>query len=309
MRYLIVGAGALGGYYGGRLLEAGCDVTFLVRPNRARALADTGLRVRSRFGDIDIAAPPLVLADALDARYDVVVVGCKAYDLDETMRSFAPAVGAATAVLPLLNGLRHVDALRARFGPGRVLGGVCQISAALDAEGTIRHFSDVHALLFGELEGTTSSRVQALAADFAKTKFDGRLSGQIVQDLWEKWVFIAAVAGMTCLMRASIGDIVAAGAIELSLALLDQCAAIAAAAGHAPAPASIERARAALSAAGSPITASMLKDIERGARTEADHVIGDLLARAPGGPASKPLLRVVHAHLEAYEARREREQR
>jgi len=308
MRYLIVGAGALGGYYGGRLLEAGCDVTFLVRPNRAKALAETGLRVRSRFGDIDIPAPRCVLADALAARYDVVVVAAKAYDLTEAMHSFAPAVGEATAVLPLMNGLSHIDALKAHFGAHRVLGGVCLISAALDADGTVRHFNDLHTLLFGELDGSRSPRVQSIAADFSKANFDGRLSTQIVQDLWEKWLFIAAAAGMTCLMRASIGDIVAAGGADLSLALVDECATIAAAAGHAPAPASVTRARVALTAAGSPITASMLKDIERGARIEADHIIGDLLSRAPDGPASKPLLRLVYAHLKSYEARRAREQ-
>jgi 2-dehydropantoate 2-reductase len=307
MRYLIVGAGALGGYYGGRLLEAGCDVTFLVRPNRAKMLAQTGLRVRSRFGDIDLAAPACVLADALKPEYDVVVVASKAYDLEETMRSFAPAVGDSTAVLPLLNGLRHIEMLQARFGVNRVLGGVCLISATLDEDGTIRHLNDLHTLLFGELDGSASPRVQRIAADFLKPKFEGRLSPQIVQDLWEKWLFIAAAAGMTCLMRASIGDIVAASATELSLALVDECAVIAAAAGHAPAPVSLERARSALTAAGSPITASMLKDIERGGKIEADHIIGDLLARAPGGPASKPLLRVVHAHLMAYEARRARQ--
>ena len=307
MRYLIVGAGALGGYYGGRLLEAGCDVTFLVRPRRAKVLAERGLRVRSRFGDIDISAPPCVLADALKAGYDVVVVAPKAYDLEETMESFAAAVGESTAVLPLLNGLRHIDVLQGRFGLDRVLGGVCLISATLDADGTIRHLNDLHGLLFGELDGSSSVRVRAMAADFSRAKFEGRLSDQIVQDLWEKWLFIAAAAGMTCLMRASIGDIVAAGAAELSLALVDECAAITAACGHAPAPASLDRAREVLTAAGSPMTASMLKDIERGAKIEADHIIGDLLARAPGGPASKPLLAVVHAHLQAYEARRARE--
>jgi 2-dehydropantoate 2-reductase len=308
MRYLIVGAGALGGYFGGRLLEAGCDVTFLVRPNRAKVLAETGLRVRSRFGDIEIDAPPCILAGSLEAPYDVVVVAPKAYDLDETMQSFAPAVSEATAVLPLLNGLRHIDRLQARFGAPRVLGGVCLISATLDADGTIHHLNDLHTLIFGELDGSASARVKAMAADFSKAKFDGRLSTQIVQDLWEKWLFIAAAAGMTCLMRASVGDIVAAGAAELSLALVDECATIAAAAGHPGAPLSLERARAALTAAGSPITASMLKDIERGGKIEADHIIGDLLARAPGGPASKPLLVVVHAHLKAYEARRAREE-
>jgi 2-dehydropantoate 2-reductase len=306
MRYLMVGAGALGGYFGGRLLEAGHDVTFLLRPGRAEALRKTGLVVKSRFGDLALAAPPFVLAEGIASTFDVVVVGCKAYDLAETMRSFAAAVGPATAILPLLNGMRHLDDLAQRFGAERVLGGLCLISATLDAAGTIQHLNDFHGLVFGELDRSPSSRVEAIARDFASAKFDGRASTQIRLEMWEKWVFIAAAAGITCLMRATIGDIVAGGAAGFGVALLDECRAIAAANGFAPRPPSVERARAMLTAAGSPISASMLKDIERGGAVEADHVFGDLIARDQSAPQGVSLLRVAHAHLKAYEARRTR---
>jgi len=304
MRYLVVGAGALGGYFGGRLLEAGHDVTFLLRPGRARALQATGLVVKSRCGDLALAAPPFVLANAIGAPFDVVIVACKAYDLVETMASFAPAVGPATAILPLLNGLRHLDALKQRFGAERVLGGLCLISATLDAAGTVQHLNDLHTLVFGELDGTTSARVDAIRSDFASTRFDGRASGEIVLEMWEKWVFIASAAGITCLMRATIGQIVAGGGADFGVALLDECRAIAAANGFAPRGPAIERARAMLTAAGSPISASMLKDIERGGAVEADHVLGDLIARDPRQPQGVSLLRVAYAHLKAYETRR-----
>src|SRR5450432_506676 len=150
MRYLVVGAGALGGYFGGRLLEAGQDVTFLLRPGRAKALAATGLIVKSRYVDLALAAPPFVLADAIAGPFDVVIVGCKAYDLAETMESFAPAVGPDTAILPLLNGMRHLDDLKTRFGAERVLGGLCMISATLDAAGAVQHLNELHGLVFGE---------------------------------------------------------------------------------------------------------------------------------------------------------------
>lgn len=303
MRYLFVGAGALGGYFGGRLLEAGRDVTFLLRPGRAQALARTGLVIRSRFGDATLAAPPFVLKESLHTPFDVVVVACKAYDLADTMASFAPAVGPQTAILPLLNGIAHFDALAARFGAERVLGGLCMISAALDAAGTVQHFNDFHVLVFGELDGSSSARVAEMQADFAGAKFDARASSQMRLELWEKWVFIAAAAAITCLMRASIGDIVAAGAVDLSERLLEECRAIAAASGFPPRPEVIERYRSIMTAAGSPISASMLKDIERGGPVEADHVIGDLLRRAPA-PGELSLLRIAHAHLKAYEARR-----
>ncbi len=157
--------------------------------------------------------PPLfVLADTIASPYEVVIVACKAYDLAETMESFAPAVSSATAILPLLNGMRHLDELQTRFDSGRILGGLCLISATLDDAGVILHLNDAHSLTFGELDGTMSARVAAIQTDFSKARFEGRSSTHILQEMWEKWVFIAAAAGITCLMRASIGDIVSAGA-------------------------------------------------------------------------------------------------
>ncbi len=307
MRYLVVGAGALGGYFGGRLIEAGHDVTFLLRPGRAKALQSTGLVVRSRFGDLSLPAPPFVLAADIASTWDVVIVGCKAYDLAETMESFAPAVGPDTAILPMLNGMKHIGDLAQRFGKGRVLGGLCMISAALDGAGAVQHLNDLHGLVFGELDGSISARVEAIERDFVTATFDGRSSPHIRLEMWEKWVFIASAAGITCLMRATIGDIVAGGGGDAALALIDECRDIAAANGFEPRSASIERARAALTAAGSPISASMLKDIERGGPVEADHVLGDLIAHDKHGPASGvSMLRVAHAHLKAYEARRAR---
>jgi len=307
MRFLIVGAGALGGYFGGRLIEAGEDVTFLLRPRRAAQLAKTGLVVKSPNGDLRLPTPRSVQADGIDRPYDVVIVGCKAYDLADTMESFAPAVGPETAILPLLNGMRHLDDLVDRFGKAHVLGGLCMISAALDEEGTVLHLNDTHGLTYGELDGKRSERVEALQAAFGKARFDARASEDILQDMWEKWVFIASAAGMTCLMRAAVGDIVRAGATDLCIAMVDECAAIAARNGHALRPGSLERAHAIVTTPDSLMTASMFKDIERKSPIEADHILGDLLRRGGEGSAPVSLLRVAYAHLKAYEARRERE--
>jgi 2-dehydropantoate 2-reductase len=302
MRILVVGAGGIGGYFGGRLLEAGQDVTFLVRPRRAVQLAETGLIVRSPLGNIERPAP-VVTAEALRDPFDLVLLSCKAYDLEGAIDSFASAIGSQSAILPLLNGMRHLDALEARVGADRVLGGQCVISAALDPEGRILHLNEAHSLTFGERDRARSARAEAIAAAFATATFDARLSEAILQEMWEKFVFITSLAGITCLMRATVGDIVSAGAADLASALLDECAGIAAGEGFAPREAAIQRARAALTAPGSPLTASMLRDIEQGGRIEADHIVGDLLRR--GGDTS-PLLRVVYAHLKAYEARQAR---
>jgi 2-dehydropantoate 2-reductase len=307
MRILVVGAGGIGGYFGGRLATAGRDVTFLVRPARQAQLARTGLAIRSPTGDLDLANPKTVTADRLNEAFDLVLLSCKAYDLDGAIDAFAPAAGPDTAILPLLNGISHLDRLDDRFGPGAVLGGLCMISTILDPDGRVLHLNDSHTLSFGERDGALSPRIDAIAAMLGRAGFNAMPSPSILQEMWEKWVFIASLAGITCLMRAAIGDIEAAGAADLAEALLAECAAIASHAGFPPRAAALRRSRAVVTARGSGMTASMYRDIERGQRIEADHLIGDLLGRAadPAQPGS--LLRVAVAHLKAYEAKRARE--
>jgi 2-dehydropantoate 2-reductase len=306
MRILIVGAGATGGYFGGRLLEAGRDVTFLVRPRRLAELAANGLTIRSATGDYHHPQPPTVAAAELAGPFDLVLLSCKAYDLDDAIGSFAPAVGPGTLILPLLNGMRHLDWLDRRFGRGAVLGGQCVISAALGEGGRIEHLNDAHFVSFGERDGTASPRVAALAAAFAGARMESRLSTQILQEMWEKWVLIATLAGITCLMRTNVGDIVAAGGADLATALLDECDAIARENGFALRDASRRRNVAMLTAPGSAFAASMLRDIERGGPTEGEHVLADLLRRGSRPERTPSLLRTAYLHVAAYEARRAR---
>ncbi len=306
MKCLIVGAGAVGGYFGGRLLEAGKDVTFLVRAGRAAELARDGLVIKSPSGNVTLAAPPFVLAENVKEQFDLIFLTSKAYELHKTMDSFASAVGPQTTILPALNGMRHLDQLAARFGAGCTLGGVALISADRDFSGAIVHLNPLHTLSYGELDGTMSSRVEAIAAFMAGANFDARLGSEILQEMWEKWVFIATAAGITCLMRAAVGDIVAGGGTGATLQLLDECTAIAAGAGYSPRPQFRERSTSVLTTAGSPFTASMLRDLERGAPTEAEHILGDLLSRGGEAVASpnRTLLRTAYTHLTTYEARR-----
>ena len=167
------------------------------------------------------------------------------------------------------------------------------------------HLNDTHGLSFGERDGSLSARAESIATTLSGTRFESRLSKTILQEMWEKWVFIAATAGITCLMRASVGDVIAANAVNLTTTLLDECSAIAASQGFAPGEATLARSRTMLTTPGSAFAASMLRDIERGAPIEADHVIGDLHGAAW---ADASLLRIAYAHLKAYEARRMREQ-
>jgi 2-dehydropantoate 2-reductase len=308
MRFLVVGAGAMGGYFGGRLLEAGRDVTFLVRPARAEKLAAAGLVITSPAGDVTIPAPPTVLAADLRAPFDVVLLSCKAYDLDSATDAIAPAVGPRSAVIPLLNGMRHLDALDARFGPGRVLGGTCFISAKADDAGRIAHLSEPHRLVFGERAGGRSGRVDSIAGAMAGARFEAAPSDDVVQEMWEKWVFLAALAGITCLTRSAVGDVVTAGGTDLMLAFLEECRAVAAAAGHPPRPGPWELAVRRLTHPRSTVTASMLGDIERRGTTEGDHILGDLLRRRGGAAeGDRSLLRLAYTAVSAAEARAARE--
>jgi 2-dehydropantoate 2-reductase len=308
MKILVIGAGAVGGYFGGRLLEAGCDVTFLVRPRRAAQLAETGLVIKSRFGDVTLKSPPTIQANGLRSHFDLILLSCKAYDLDSAIDSFAVAVGPDTVILPLLNGMRHLDILDERFGPARVLGGQCVIAATLDHSGRVVHLNDSHLLSFGERDRGRSPRIDRIAAEIGHAKFEARASSTILLEMWEKWVFLATLAAITCLMRSSVGDVVAAAGEHLALDVLEECRSIAESAGFAPRAESIEQTRRIVTAPQSSLTASMLRDIERHARIEADHIFGDLLHRGSQVlDTDRSLLPLAYMHLKTYEARRDRE--
>ncbi len=302
MRILVVGAGAIGGYFGGRLLQTSADVTFLVRPRRAAELAADGLVIKSPHGDATLAKPPTVQADALKHHFDLVMLSCKAFDLDDAIRSFAPAVGPRTAILPLLNGIRHLDMLAERFGAEKVLGGQCAIAAMLDRHRHVVQLTPMQSLSFGERDGTMSDRVRAAGEIIARGNFGGQTSANVMQDMWEKWVLLATLAGCTSLMRGAVGAIIAApGGRDFILGVIDECSAVAAAAGHAPRPAFLERIHPMLTAPGSPLTASMFRDIKVDAPIEADHIIGDLIARGDAAKTPVPRLRVIYTHLKAYQ--------
>jgi 2-dehydropantoate 2-reductase len=305
MRVLVVGAGAIGGYFGGRMLQAGKDITFLVRPRRAAELAGAGLVIKSPNGDVTLRNPPAVQADALKEKFDVVLLSCKAFDLDDAMQSFAPAVGPNTSIIPLLNGMLHLKVLDEKFGRERVLGGLCAIAVTLNEAREVVQLQPMNSLNFGERDGKMTDRVRAIAEIFASGKFGSVASENIMQEMWEKWVFLASLAASTSLMRAPIGSILAApGGRDFLLGILDECSAIAKAAGHAPRAPFLERTHGMLTTEGSPLTASMFRDIKVGARVEADHVVGDLIARADAAKIPVPKLRTAHTHLKAYEKQR-----
>lgn len=304
MKLLILGAGGIGGYFGGRLAEAGADVTFLVRPQRREQLERDGLRIESQLGDLQIPVKT-VLAAELRPEYEIVLLTCKAYDLDSAVDAIAPAMAGPCAVIPLLNGIAHLDRLDERFGYEKVMGGTCAIQAALRKDGVIQHAGTLQRVVFGERDGSTSARAQAFAAALARTRIEWELSQDIEQDLWEKIVFLSALAATTCLFRANVGEIIAApGGLAAIQRVLDTNIEIANREGHAPRQQAVEFARNGLTDPASTWVASMLRDLQSGGPVESDHIVGWMLDLARKHGLDDTIHSLAYTHLKAYEARR-----
>ena len=303
MRFLVLGAGAVGGYFGGRLAEAGRDVTFLVRGPRAALLAEQPLAVESPLGDFRVKAQTAT-AERVGGPYDIVLLTAKHYDLDSAIEAIRPAMGPDSAVLPLLNGLVHLDRLDRAFGAARVLGGVAYVGAVLQPDGTIRHHNRLSGIAFGERDGRIGERVRGIEAAFAGTPVSAPAGTSILLEMWEKFVMISAMAGINCLMRGTVGEIMATqDGKALMLAALAECQGVAEASGFSPRPESRERVEAMLTEPGSVNSASMRQDLEAGRRTEADAILGDMIARAAALNLATPLLRAAYCHLQVHENR------
>jgi len=299
MKILVLGAGAMGGYYGGRLLEAGGDVTFLVRPRRAAQLAERGLVIKSAAGDF---SAPVRTVTAADAAYDVVLLTCKSYDLDSALDAISPALGPDSAVLPLLNGMRHLDVIAARFGTKRTMAGCAYISTALLPSGEIQHFDRMDNLQFGELDGTKTARLAALAELFAKAKTSATPSATILQAMWDKWMTLAGAGAALTLVRGNVGDLLdAPTGLDLMRAVFEECGAVAAAYGFPASP--VVGAMVASAPQRRGFITSMARDLIDGRRTEGEHIVGDLVARAAARDIEVPTLRAALTNLQVHEAR------
>lgn len=303
MRALVVGAGATGGYFGGRLAAAGRDVTFLVRERRAAQLRRDGLRIKSPHGDLALT-PKLTTAAEIASRFDVVLVTVKAFALEAAVSDFAAAVGPDTMIVPVLNGMKHIDVLATRFGETAIVGGVCRVATTVDDAGAIVQLAEFQDFRYGELDGRPSARTEALHVFMSAAGFDARLTREITQELWHKWILLAALGGITCLMRGAIGEVVAtANGLEFANAFIDEIVAVTTALGHEPTGEFLVGARSSLTMKGSPMASSMFRDLSRGAPIEADHIIGDLLARGRRAGVPAPLLAAAYTHLSAYQNR------
>jgi 2-dehydropantoate 2-reductase len=304
MRMLIVGAGSTGGFFGGRLAQAGRDVTFLVRAERARQLNDRGLEIVSPHGNATIR-PQLVSAQELSGPFEAVLLTVKSFALEAAMRDLAPAVGRDTIILPVLNGMRHMDLLAERFGARAVGGCAAKVATVLDDAGRIVQLAPFQDIAYGEMDGSQSARTAALDDFMRGAGFDARLSASIAREMWEKWALLATLGGTTCLMRGNLGEIEAApGGGELLRQFFDEVASIINAVGMRLSDEFLRQTAATLAAArGSTLTSSMYRDLVQNHPVEADQILGDLLARGRKAGLKTPLLSAASAQLSIYQAR------
>jgi 2-dehydropantoate 2-reductase len=303
MRALIVGAGSVGGYFGGRLAAAGRDVTFLVHPRRAAQLAG-GLIISSHDRESVVPVRLIVAGGTADA-FDVVLLAVKAYQLDDAIEDFAAYVSAGTMILPVLNGVKHMDALRSRFGAPHVIGGAARIATTLDERGRILDQARFHDLSYGEWSGERTDRIVALDQFMREAGFDARLSTEIEREMWEKWAMLASLGAITCLMDGDIGQVARTpGGIDFVRGLFAEVAAVIAAAWRALSDSFKSQILSLLTDRASSLTSSMYRDMKAGQRVEADQIIGDLVDRAAAKGVATPLLTAVLVRLKVYEQTR-----
>jgi 2-dehydropantoate 2-reductase len=304
MKLLVLGAGGTGGYFGGRLAASGADVTFLVRQKRHEQLAREGLRVRSPLGNLDIPVKT-IRAEELEPNYDLILLSCKAYDLDSAMNAIAPAMNGNCAIIPVLNGIAHLDALDKRFGASNILGGACMIDATLDKSGIVQHMGALQRIVFGERDGKRSERAESFVNALAKTPIDYELSDNIMLVMWEKISFLSALAATACLFRGNVGEIISApGGREAIERTLDTNIEIAKREGYDLRDSVMDGARQRLTDPNGTWTASMQRDIEAGNPVEADHIVGFMLGLARKHKLDDTILSLAYTHLKTYEARR-----
>lgn len=305
MRILMLGAGGVGGYFGGRLADAGSDVTFLVREGRAKQLAD-GLRIESPHGDANVPVK-FITRHAPDDEFDVIVLACKAFGLEGALEAIGPFVSDGVPILPLLNGFRHIELIERKFSNAVVWGGSAGIAATLTAGGVVRQMIPTQVIAAGVRQGQIESkpRLETLIGELSGAGIDAVLSPDIELALWEKWTFLATLAASTCLMRGSVGEILATDDGERLLAdLYDECNQTATAEGWPPGPNPAQDYRAALFDRAGTMTASMMRDMDAGGPTEADHILGDMIIRAERNGVETPMLRIAYSRLQLYENQR-----
>ncbi|MDH2066339.1 ketopantoate reductase family protein [Pantoea sp. GD03673] len=300
MRILMAGAGATGGYFGARLVQAGQDVTFLVRERRYQQLQASGLVLQTPQGTEKIQ-PQLTQASTLTGHFDLIIVTVKSFALEQAIEDIAPAVGPDTLIMPILNGMRHIATLQQRFGEDKVIGGLCKINATLGDQGDVIQMTPLHQIFYGALDGNNDARLQRVDAALRGCQVDTLFSDNIMDELWEKWLLLSTLGAVCCLARGNTQQVLTSrGGEALLQGIFTEILSVITAEGYQPRPAVTARIFELLNNPATPMTSSMYRDLTQGYDIEADQVIGDLLLRAKRNGLATPLLNAVDVNLQVY---------
>ncbi|MGI9532549.1 ketopantoate reductase family protein [Lutimonas sp.] len=204
MQIVIIGAGGVGGYFGGKLAAAGFDTSFLVRGKTLEAIKSNGLRVKSISGDFHVHPAASDNYDIIKTA-DLIILSVKSWQIDDIAKKIKPLMNENTVVLPLQNGADNANRLTKIVGSHHVLAGLCRIVAKIDSPGIIDHFGYEPEVLFGEIDNSKSARVELIHSIFTKAGFKNKISDDIQRDIWLKFLFIASISAMGALTRSVLG--------------------------------------------------------------------------------------------------------
>jgi 2-dehydropantoate 2-reductase len=305
MKILMVGAGAVGGQFGAYLHESGADVQFLLRPARKKIIDAEGLTLDLPAGKLQIQ-PRTLSAPELTPDFDLIIVSCKAYSLNSVITDITQAMGKQTVILPLLNGLRHLDILGRKFGDDRVLGGIAKTVATLASPSCIQIKHGPGNITVGARTPDQRQTAHAVWSQLHAGGIQAYFSEHVMDDMWDKYCLMASLGAANCLLGGTVGEYMRSQAGgEIALQLFKECVDTAQASGHPLHPESIARIQHALTNRHSGFSASMYRDMQAGLPVEGDHLVGDMMRRGEALGVACPMLKIAHAVLETYMGRRE----
>ncbi|MFK3664120.1 ketopantoate reductase family protein [Ochrobactrum teleogrylli] len=302
MRILVVGAGAVGGYFGGLWSAAGRDVTLVVREVRRDGINQSGLTL-VRKGSEMRTRPSAIIATDIRSSFDIVFLAVPGHAVAETIAEIRPAIGPDSVIIPSLNGVRHFDVLRDTFGDA-VLGSVVKCVTALDDRGRIVELAPVAEIAIGPWSGVNDGRLDAVRSSLAIEGMEVRISTVIHEEIAEKWLMMVALGAANSLLGGSVGEINADpdGAWVIQEMLREAHRALVEA-GMPPRPAVLDTLARMLSDPASSQTSSLYRNMLVQRLVEHEPIIGDMLVRV-GNRRTFPLLSAAYARLSIYEARR-----
>lgn len=302
MRIVVLGAGALGAYYGGRLEEAGADVTFLVRGRRAEQIRINGIRLHSSMGEYTIENPKIILDAKEVKQVDLVLVGVKGYHLEGAMESLRVLAKKGAYILPVLNGIEHISRLQDELGNDAVLGGLAFIFSTLDEAGHVVHSGDFHNLIFGPLETTQQSICKELEKLTDRANFNGINTPGILHELWKKYMFINALSGITTAANLPMGPIQdVPETFRVAEMILQEMKQLANAYKVAITDEEVEEARNKMLHLDKEATSSMHQDRRKGLILEVDHLHGGAVRLAKAAGIDMPYTEVILGLIKPFE--------